>query len=109
MLWKVFHIDINRTIIGTDSMDNAHLHQAVAEIIIRNMRDKKGHSYYDKIKKQNPKDYKTMCYSVIHDFKDYYPSDFIDGLPEDITTFEQLSKNLEEVFSRGLFPSLENY
>jgi len=109
MLKKIFHFDINGTIIGTDSTDNAHLHQAVAEIIARSIKDKEEYSYYDKIKKQHPKDYKTICYNVVSDFDKYDPHDFIDNLPNNIITFTQLATKLEKIFSDGIFPSFKKF
>lgn len=97
----IYHMDINGTIIGTDSTDErATLTNAVMESISRSIdihgniltSDKlnaKEKSYYHWLKQNNKYGYKLDAYNVLNVFPQY----------------QQYQSELEKIFSNGLFPS----
>lgn len=93
-MFKVYHFDINGTILGTDSTDNASIEDMTCESIARSINlvgeivhgDQQ--TYYSFVK-NNYKDYKRQVYNLLD-------------------TFPQLAdkhEKLLEVFKVGLFPS----
>jgi len=93
---RIFHFDVNRTIIGTDSTDDISLLSTVKQCICCSidvdgnfLTHKSGKDNYYQHLKDNNKNYKELCESVLDTFPQYQP----------------LVPQLIDVFSQGLFPS----
>lgn len=67
---KVFHFDINGTILGTDSTDDANIEQMACEALARSIITEGNQTYYNKIKSER-KDYKKKVYNLINDFPEF--------------------------------------
>lgn len=90
---KVYHFDINGTIIGTDSTDNVSIEEMASEALSRSISldgEISGEelTYYLHIK-QTTKDYKSKIYNCVDEF------------PQHKDRYNQLVK----VFKQGLFES----
>lgn len=91
---RVYHFDINGTIIGTDSTDNASVQEAASESFSRSINlageicKESEISYYTHVK-DSDKDYKTKIYG------------FIDQFPQHKAQYD----TLVEAFKSGLFKS----
>lgn len=99
MTITIYHVDINGTIIGTDSTDEgATVSHAVTESISRSI-NKNGElltsneqSYYHWLRENHKQTYKEDANRVLEVFPQY----------------QEHKKQLEIIFSRGLFPSFIN-
>lgn len=93
-MFKIYHFDINGTILGTDSTDNASIEDTASEAFSRSINIdgeiyKEGkQTYYSHIKNSN-NDYKRKIYSFVNDFPSH----------------REKHNKLVEAFKEGLFKS----
>lgn len=91
---KVYHFDINGTILGTDSTDNASIEDTASEAFSRSINingdiyQKGEQTYYSHVKKTT-KDYKSKIYGFVDDFPHH----------------SDKHNELVTAFKRGLFKS----
>lgn len=91
---RVYHFDINGTILGTDSTDNASLEDTACEAFARsinidgNVYKEGEQTYYNKIK-HTTEDYKRKIYNLMEDFPHHVDK----------------HRELVDVFKNGLFKS----
>ena len=93
-MFKVYHFDINGTILGTDSTDNVPVESIASEAFARSINlvgevyEAGEQTYYSHIKHTN-KEYKKVIYNFINDFPQH----------------QDKYTKLVNVFQNGLFPS----